>query len=77
VALSGEGDALDELLELGTALFAPQSTGSARGTWQLRRRRAPIRSGNFSLGELLVEIGAVDRALNQESLNLQHDEVSR
>lgn len=73
-ALSGEGDAL---FELGTAFFAPQGTGSTRGIWQLRRQRAPVRSGNFSLGELLVECGAVDRALDRNFFGLQHNEVRR
>jgi hypothetical protein len=76
-ALSGERDAIEELLEHGTALFAPRCTGSTRGTWQLRRQRAPVRSGNFSLAELLVEIGAVERVSEGALFDAQCSGVGR
>lgn len=44
-------------LQWGMSLLAPRRWEGTRRILEVRRRRAPVRAGVFSLAELLVEFG--------------------
>ena len=73
------GDVVECFLRLGMSLLAPQGWEQGRSVLEVRRRRASIRSGEFSLCGLLLELGVLREQIppRQRSPELEEVEVFR
>jgi hypothetical protein len=57
-ALAG-GD-VSLFLRWGMTLLGPSGNRRSHSVWEIRRRRAPVRAGEFPLVEFLVEMGIAE-----------------
>jgi len=71
-AMSG-GD-VSIFVHRGMTLFASGECNPTRGVWEIRRRRASVRSGEFSLIEFLIEMG-IEPAPSRHSSSRAYVEV--
>ena len=60
----------------GMALFASRYSSSARRVWRIRRQRASVRSGEFSLVEFFFEMGIEPATLPQSSIQAYAEAMS-
>jgi hypothetical protein len=59
------------------ALFASRyGSCGARGVWEIQRRRASVRAGEFSLVELFFEMGIEPAASRQPSIQTYVEAMS-
>ena len=69
------GDEVECFLRWGMSLLAPEGWEQGRCVLEVRRRRAAVRSGEFSLCELLFELGILPEQIPPRQLSPELEEV--
>ena len=69
------GDEVECFLQSGMSLLAPERWQARRIVYEVRRRRAPVRGGEFSLGALLVELGISSIAPRRSRSEIERKEA--